>query len=162
MFVAWKWRDAWVKCCLFTRKKTAFHSGVSLHFRATNKRYGFIKFFTIFCFLQYHLDVLKIYFPFPFIFFNKLQLVCRSTDTAVSEVRCVLKKYKKQMSSLGNSFCVPNRSGVLLNVIFVYLLMNSVCQVVMLRPHIKLYDFYWFLKILRKKYTCESNTISRN
>ena len=35
-----KW-DAWVKCCLFTRKKTAFHSGVSLHFRASNKRYGF-------------------------------------------------------------------------------------------------------------------------
>ena len=28
-----------------TRKKTAFHSGVSLHFRVTNKRYGFSNFF---------------------------------------------------------------------------------------------------------------------
>ena len=34
-------RDAGVKCCLFTIKKTAFHSSVSLHFRATNEHYGF-------------------------------------------------------------------------------------------------------------------------
>ena len=34
-------RDAWVKCCLFTKKKTGFHSGVSLHIRATNKCYSF-------------------------------------------------------------------------------------------------------------------------
>ena len=34
-------RDAGVKCCLFTIKKTAFHSSVSLHFWATNGRYGF-------------------------------------------------------------------------------------------------------------------------
>ena len=37
-------------------------------------------------------------FVFTFIFFKKLQLVCRSTDTAVSKVRCVLKNYEKQMS----------------------------------------------------------------
>ena len=36
-------RDTGVKCCLFTIKKTAFHSSVSLHFRATNGRYGFSK-----------------------------------------------------------------------------------------------------------------------
>ena len=36
-------RDAGVKCCLFTIKKTAFHSSVSLHFWATNGRYGFSK-----------------------------------------------------------------------------------------------------------------------
>ena len=34
-------RDAGVKCCLFDSKKTAFHSSVSLHFWATNGRYGF-------------------------------------------------------------------------------------------------------------------------
>ena len=34
-------RDAGVKCCLFNSKKTAFHSSVSLHFWATNGRYGF-------------------------------------------------------------------------------------------------------------------------
>ena len=35
-------RDAGVKCCLFTIKKTAFHSSVSLHFWATNGRYGLV------------------------------------------------------------------------------------------------------------------------
>ena len=34
-------RDAGVKCCLFTIKKTAFHSSVSLHFWVTNGGYGF-------------------------------------------------------------------------------------------------------------------------
>ena len=36
-------RDAGVKCCLFNSKKTAFHSGISLHFLATNRSYGFSK-----------------------------------------------------------------------------------------------------------------------
>ena len=34
-------RDAGVKCCLFTIKKTAFHSSVSLHFWAKIGHYGF-------------------------------------------------------------------------------------------------------------------------